>query len=526
MSENKKVVCPKCGSSISIDDVLHDQIEKNIRDEYEAKHLTEIENIKKREADLIKQTEELELFKSNTNELIEKSVKDKLAKREIEIHIKAKQDAENDQKQKTDSIQLQLDETVKKLSQARSEQTKLMDEKRKLEDERELFEIEKRKQIEEAILPIKEKENQLRKEIEEFKTAIRNNDELIEKSVKDKVAERETEIRNKVRQDAENDQKQKIDSIQKQLDESLSRLSESRLEQVKLMDEKRKLEDDKEAFEIEKRKQIDEAIKKIREEADKKASEEYKNLILQKDKQLADVVQLNNELKRKAEQGSQQTQGEMAELNLEETLKDAFIYDEIKPVPKGTSGADVIQIVKNTSGKSCGQIIWEVKNTKAWSEGWIQKLKDDQREIKADVAIIISSVLPEGIKAFDIYNGIWVCDINLAIPLARVVRDKLEAITREKGLAVGKNEKMDILYQYLTGVQFKQRIEAIVETFNSMNDDLVKEKQYYTKKWAKTEKQIQKVIDNTVGMYGDLEGMVSLPKIQSLELEYLNKDEA
>jgi hypothetical protein len=206
-------------------------------------------------------------------------------------------------------------------------------------------------------------------------------------------------------------------------------------------------------------------------------------------------------------------------------LSAAFIHDAIEPVPKGIRGADVIQKVRNAAGKDCGQIIWEVKNTKNWSEGWIQKLKEDQREIHADVAIIISKALPDDVKAFAPRDGVWVCSMNLAIPLARIIRDKLEAIAREKGLAVGKNDKMEILYQYLTGVQFKQRIEAIVKAFSILGGDIEKEKRYFAKKWATQEKQIEMVMAQTIGVYGDIDGMVSLPKIPTLELEYHASDD-
>ena len=144
---------------------------------------------------------------------------------------------------------------------------------------------------------------------------------------------------------------------------------------------------------------------------------------------------------RKLEQGSQQTQGEVLELALEELLKAEFPHDEIVPVPKGVSGADIIQKVKDRSSRECGQIVWESKKTKAWSEGWIQKLKDDQRAIKADLAVIVSVVLPEGVKGFVFRDDVWICDIKLAVALATALRINLESLTREKAMSVGKNEK-------------------------------------------------------------------------------------
>jgi len=445
MTKTQKIICPNCKTEISVDDVLHAQIEVRIREQYETNKRKDKEAIEAKKADLAKKIAEIETAKKNMDKAVADAISDRkaeLAKKEEEVE-KSKRDA----------------------------------------------------------------------------------DMLVANAVKEKLALREKEIQQQAKQDAENEKKQEIASLKSREQDLTEKLTAARTEQIQLMDDKKKLQDEKEAFEIEKRKQLDEARAHIKEEADRKASEAYQTVLAQKDKTLADALRANEELKRKIEQGSQQSQGEVAELNLEEELGKAFIYDAIDPVPKGIRGADVIQKVRNRTGEDCGQIIWEVKNTKAWSEGWIQKLKDDQREVHADVAIIVSSVLPEGIKNFAPRDGVWVCDTKLAIPLAMIIRDKLEAITREKSLAIGKNEKMDILYQYLTGVQFRQRIEAIIETFSSMEQDILKEKKYFTKKWASQEMQIKKILTNTIGVYGDIDGMVSLPKIQALELENTSADD-
>jgi hypothetical protein len=204
-------------------------------------------------------------------------------------------------------------------------------------------------------------------------------------------------------------------------------------------------------------------------------------------------------------------------------LKAEFTQDEILPVPKGVNGADIIQKVCTRAGQVCGQIAWESKKTKTWSEGWIQKLRDDQRAIKAELAVIVSAVLPEDVKGFAFRDGVWICDIKLAVALASALRVNLEAVHRERVMAVGKNEKVEILYTYLTGVEFKQRVEAIVEAFTEMQDGLNKERKVFEANWAKREKQIQKVISNTVGMYGDLSGLVTLQPIKMLELGESNE---
>lgn len=342
--------------------------------------------------------------------------------------------------------------------------------------------------------------------------------ETYERQLEQKVAEKSDSLKEKIRKQLDQEAREEKKLFKEELQEKNNKLKEAQQNELSLRKEKQCLKDEKDAFELEKSRQLDEERKKIEEEASKKATEAGQARFDELAKQLADVKKAKDELARKLEQGSQQTQGEVQELILEELLQSEFIYDDISPVPKGVSGADVLQKVKNTTGNECGTIIWESKKTKTWSEGWIQKLKDDQRQMKADIAVIVTSVLPAGANSISQREGVWVCDISLATALAAPLRDSLIALSREKRMAVSKDEKMEILYQYLTGTEFKQRIETIVEGFSNMKSDLDKEKIYFEKIWAQREKQIQKVIKNTVGIHGDLDGIVRLQKIDSLEL--------
>lgn len=215
-----------------------------------------------------------------------------------------------------------------------------------------------------------------------------------------------------------------------------------------------------------------------------------------------------------------QTQGEVLELDLESLLKSQFPVDEIEPVPKGIKGADIVQRVHDRGGRFCGTIIWESKHTKAWNDGWLSKLKDDQREVKAEIAVLVTETMPKGIERFSQVGGVWVTSYVLSIALASVLRTSLIDLAQLKSSLVGKSEKMEVLYNYLSGSEFRQRIEAIVESFQSMKEDLEQEKRATVKMWAKREKQIERVVTNTAGMYGDMEGIIgtSLPHIRSLEL--------
>jgi hypothetical protein len=358
-------------------------------------------------------------------------------------------------------------------------------------------------------------ENKFKKDFEEKERALKKS---IEKENEQKLADLSTELKAKLKADLtkENDAERKF--LEEQLKEKNEKLKESAQHELELRRQAQQLKDEKERFELEKQRQMDEERKKIEEEASKRATEAQQAKIDQLNKQLSDATKAKDELARKLEQGSQQTQGEVQEMILEEMLKSEFIYDEIVPVPKGVNGADVIQIVKNQKGDECGKIIWESKKTKAWTEGWIQKLKDDQRSVKADLAVIVTSTLPSGADAISERDGVWVCDMKLAVSIATILREQLLLVSREKASSVGKNEKMEIIYSYLSGVEFRQRIEAIVEAFQGMNASLQKERLAYEKIWTEREKQIQKVIKNTVGIYGDINGMVQLQKIEALEL--------
>jgi hypothetical protein len=371
-------------------------------------------------------------------------------------------------------------------------------------------------------------ENKLKKEYAQKEKSLRDS---IEKESLKKLEQEKLEMEKKVKaqilKDAEaeklaSEEKNKL--LAEQLADREAKLKEARQNEITLIKERQKLKDEKDAFELEKTRQLAEERKQIEEEASKKATDAKQSEIDQLNKKLQDATKAKDELARKLEQGSQQTQGEVQEIILEELLKSEFIYDEVIPVPKGVNGADVIQTVKTTNGIECGKIIWESKKTKTWTDAWIQKLKDDQRLVKADIAVIVTSVMPSGTTGIIQREGVWICDIKLAVSIATALRLTLESVSRERSLSVGKNEKMEFLYAYLSGTEFKQKIEVIVETFSSMKTTLDTEKKYFAKAWAEKEKQIERVITNTLGIYGGLSAVAPVQKIEALELPSLETE--
>lgn len=297
-------------------------------------------------------------------------------------------------------------------------------------------------------------------------------------------------------------------------------LREAKEYELKLRVEKNELERQRQDFELEKQRQLDGEREKIRKETVDIMLEQHRLRDAEKDKQMDSMRRTIEELQLKANVTSQQLQGEVLELELEQILRSEFPYDDILPVPKGVSGADILQRVRNTTGQDCGVIVWESKRTKAWSEGWVQKLKDDLRLSKADVAVLVSAVLPEGIKNFGPRDGIYVTNYDCLLSLAKFIRLSLVQLCAAKNMAMGKNEKMEMIYNYLSGNEFRGRVETIIEAFSAMKKDLEDEKRAFVKIWAKREKEIERVINNTVGMHGDLQGLMgaSLPQITTLEI--------
>jgi len=357
----------------------------------------------------------------------------------------------------------------------------------------------------------------LKKEKDSHLQALQAKDSEIQAKVTSEIKKAEAQARKK----AEDAIGLELTDLKAQLDEERTKREASQREELNLRKRQRELEDSKKELELEMTRKLDAERSKIEEVAAQRIVEEHRLKDAEKDKKLADALKQVEELKRKMEQGSQQAQGEVLELELEALLKKEFPFDEIDAVSKGVRGGDVTQTVKTQSGRVCGKILWETKRTKAWSDSWIQKLKDDQREAKAGLAVLVSEALPDGFHHFrQMDGGVWVTDVPSVLSLAIALRVVLIQVSNAREAEMGKKEKMELVYSYLTGPEFKNRVSAIIEAFRTMHEDLEAEKRAMQRIWEKRAKQIEKVIANTSGMYGDLEGLAgtSLPPIKILEL--------
>ena len=316
-----------------------------------------------------------------------------------------------------------------------------------------------------------------------------------------------------------------LTDLRSQLAERNKKVADSEERELVLLKKTRELEEREKNIELNTERRLAEEKRAVEEETAKRVAGQYELKLSEKEKQINDARKQADEFKRKMEQGSQQTQGETVELVLEERLRTLFLYDEILPVPKGVNGADVMQKVRDGRGRECGVILWEAKQTKAWSQGWVQKLKEDQRQVKAEMAILVSKILPPEIKSFGDIDGIYVTNFECIFPVANVLRAQLIQVAATKRSSIGKSEKMEVVWHYLHGTAFKQRVEAILEAFSAMSATLNKEKKAMTRIWSEREMQIKQVVDNTIGMHGDLQGLAggSMPTIQSLELPLLEE---
>ncbi len=538
-----------------------DEERNKLREEFQAANQKKESEITRRQEEIAQMTKEVERAKQEMEmgfaareqslavkegeiERQRKSIENKVADRLRVEREKVEQDVRK-------GVETELGTKIKDLSNALGEKERLLEQARgtELDLRKRQRELEEKAQTMELDLgrTLDEERNKLR---EEFEAAGKKKESEIakrEEEITQKAKEvglardeleaevtRQVEARQKV---AEQEITTKLDSkysvelqdLKTQIQEKDARLIKAEEAELDLRKQRRQLEDARQAFELEMNRKLDEERDRIREGAARTVAEGYRLKELERERLIGDLKKQIEELKRKAEQGSEERQGEAMEIELEDVLKGSFPLDEIEPVPRGRKGADVLQRIRNEAGQPCGTIIWEAKRTKNWNEGWVEKLKDDQREAKADVAAMLTAALPQGVNNFAFYSGVWVTNQSCVVGLATALRVGLIQVAGSNIAASGRTQKMEVLYRYLSGPMFRQKVEGIVEAFKAMQEDLDAEKRAMARIWAKREKQIERVINNAASMYGEVQGIVgaSLPEIKSMDLKALaSADEA
>ena len=476
------VTCPNCGTSIPVAEVLHKQITDRCEAQLAARLASHATTLAAREADVRNREALLQASEAQVDAAVRTQVA--IARAELEKQLKASAWADIELEM-TDlrTAAAERDERVRQLQQS---ELQLRQEKRQLLEDKQCIETSIDQQVRDRL-------GAEREAVEQRVTTVAR-----------RQARREIEL--------------ELADLQSVAAEKDDQLKEAQKIELDLRKQKRDLEEQRYALGLEVTRRIDVERASIRETAIREFEEARQLKDAERDLRFQEVIKANDDLRRKLQQGSQQSQGEVLETTLEDLLRATFPLDLIEPVAKGVRGADVLQRVYTRSGYCCGTVVWESKNTKNWSDGWVEKLKDDQRDAGADIAVLVSTALPKDVTGFAFRQGIWLSEARLVSGLATALRNGLIEIALTKRAVAGKNEAVEVLFAYLTGAEFRQRVEAVVRTFSDMQGDLAEERRAAARRWTKREKQIARVIESTSGMYGGLQGLLgsAMPTIPAL----------
>lgn len=348
---------------------------------------------------------------------------------------------------------------------------------------------------------------QLEQHYESKMMTLKEKEDNQEAILSEKLKEKEKELFNQTKHKIQKEFSDRLKGLEEEVDQKSSKIQELQKQETELRKKKRELEEKEAAIELETQKLIDKERKELTESIQQQEQEKAFLKIKEKDQLVETLKTQLDDMKRKAEQGSMQSQGEIMELELETVLRSMFPVDLITEVKKGALGADVLQTVRNNLGREVGLIAFESKRTKSFQEGWIEKLKQDMKTHKADIGVIVTEVMPKDLPHFGLKDGVWICSFHEAQGIAAVLRESLLRIFDAKSSQENKGDKMNLLYDYMTSNEFKQQIQAISEGFNQLSKDIESEKKAMARIWKTREKQIEKVLINTIEMYGSVKGI-------------------
>lgn len=371
-----------------------------------------------------------------------------------------------------------------------------------------------RDKLQESLHKVEIDKKKLEAEQLQFEEKKKKENELFAQKLLSEKMKMETEIQEQVRKTIASDYESKLKMLEENNAETAEKLKQSRQKEIEFLQKETQLKNKEAELELTLQKKLQEERSVISEqvrmqEVEKNSLKEtaYQLKVKELEIQLNEQKKLADEMKRKAEQSSMQRQGEVQEILLEEILRDIFPYDVIEEVGKGMDGADCIQLIRNSSGKECGKIIYESKRTKNWSNSWLDKLKADMRNRNADVAILVTQTFPKEMERFGEREGIWICNFSEISSVAHLLRSGIMKVYEIQKREENKGDKMQLLYNYLTGNEFKGQVEAIMEGFMSMKQGIMKERIQMEKLWKEREKQLEKVLISTSGMYGSVKGI-------------------
>ena len=373
----------------------------------------------------------------------------------------------------------------------------------------------KRKEYKTHLDNLKAQEEALKEQKEKF-------EEEIKKATQIQLKAERVKLQENLRKEILDEQSESMALLQKQLEEKSNQVKELNVAKAQIGQLQREKEEMESAIMAKAELALNEKLKLEKEKIQKATDEQNELKLRQKDEQLRQLQEQLQIAQRKAEQGSMQLQGEVQELAIEEWLKEKYPFDTIDEVKKGARGADCMQIVHTRESQNCGKIYYESKRTKDFQKSWIEKFKADMREKGADIGVLVTDVMPSDMQRMGLYEGIWICSFEEFKGLSAVLREQIIKIHHAMKSQENKTDKMSLLYGFLTSNEFKMQIEAIVEAFTTMQSDLDSEKRSMQRIWKQREKQIEKVLDNTINMYGSIRGIAgnAIGNIKALELGY------
>lgn len=362
--------------------------------------------------------------------------------------------------------------------------------------------------------------SKLAQERADFESMKRKENELFQERLDLRLQQEQVTIEAKLKQRLAEEQSELLTAMQTELQEKSEQVKELSRSKAEIERLKREKEEAMAAAEAKAEERMSAQLAAEREKI--KRSEEERNEMRVKElqKQLEDQKRLTEEMKRKQEQGSMQLQGEVQELAIEEWLIAQFPLDTIEEIKKGARGGDCIQVVNTRTAQNCGKIYYESKRTKDFQTGWIEKFKADMREKGADVGVLVTEAMPQGFERMGMMDGVWVCTFEEFKGLCMVLRESIIQLSNAISSQENKGDKMHMLYDFLTSNTFRMQVEAIVEGFSSMKNALESEKRSMQRIWKEREKQIDKVITNTIDMYGSIKGIAgsAVQSVRALEL--------
>ena len=497
---DQTIKCPQCQYEIPLTEALSNQIRQQLQAEVdqrgreqEARFKTEREALEAREKELTQQKDALE-----------ERVKAQVQKETARLSAEARRKVEEEFTVKLEAANSELKDKAARIKEFQQQELALAQEREKLQEQREGLELEKQRQRETIRTEL---EAEFRKKQE---TAL-------------------TQAREDAGRQAREQVEQELKQTQGELEEKNKKVRELQERELGLRKEKQQLEESKATLELDVQRRLDEERAAIVENTKRAAAEEQRLKDRENQDRISKLSEQLADAQRRIEQGSQERQGEMLEEELVEVLRRAFAFDQFEDVKRGARGADVLQTVRNPMGKLCGRILWESKNTKVFDKNWLVKLKKDQQESGAELAVLMTMAMPAGVEQFFSMEDVWVTDCKSAMGLCAALRQTLMLVERERLVTQHADCLKDIIYQYVTGQEFTTRVKMIYLAYQGMQADLENEKRAMQRIWRSREKRISLVLDNLTGMRGELEGIVGgqmvLPSFEPLSLEVAEEEE-